>query len=750
MRSPLLLVSARAFAGISVLLAFQPGLARGQAAPQTKPATDDAVITLSPFEVTDRAEGYRADAAVSGLKYQVSPRDVPLNMTVFTSDIIRDFQPIDVNDIKLLSVSHGGPFRGNVIRGFSVSREFVDGHVYPSRFAYGHVLERVEIIKGPAGVLYGQTSPGGVINYIRKRPVPGQPFTHLTLGVGNSDRYKVAIDFNNESKEGFMASKLHYRLSAAWSQMESEQGAGQKHGMNGNLSVYIPMTFNPWKNTTVTVYYDYEKRHLSSREGETARSILQGGIPIAQIYGLNPYLDFGAGIRTTLEHGTGGINIDQRIGENLILRGSYNYPKTIRDHTGHPRPGLAFTTVDGKPAVARTFTLRLLEGVDPSANLYARYSAGWFGARHEILAGINHAEFKLNTRLGNWLDATGAVMRETVFFLEEEPWTGLPGTGFRQNIVSNVGTKDRLRSGFVNYLGRYMDGNLNILAGGSQFDAYSESTNRIAGSRNTVDRPSKFAPQAGALYNITPRVGVFAMFSSSYEISHRKDGFDRAFSPSLAEGIELGTKWSLNDDRLLATVTYYNARNKDIVVFDPNAPNNVFELTQNPVNLGAWVQKGEVEAKGIELELVGRLAGFEGHLGYAHNNTKISKDSNPANVGNPLPFQTPNRVVAVGKYTFPGGPLGGLSIGGLYTYNDESAQLVNNVWTVDDSWWRFDAFVTYRTEFRGTPITFRVNGRNLNRAKNGPIFGSFNPATGRRFMTYWGKPQWWFDVTLEL
>jgi iron complex outermembrane receptor protein len=264
-----------------------------------------------------------------------------------------------------------------------------------------------------------------------------------------------------------------------------------------------------------------------------------------------------------------------------------------------------------------------------------------------------------------------------------------------------------------------------------------------------VDRPGKFAPQVGALYNVTPALGLFAVYSSSYEISHRKDGYDRAFSPSVASGVELGAKWSLNNERLFATFTYYNATNQDIIVFDPNAPNNVFDLTNNPVNLGAWVQKGEVKAEGFEAEIVGRLGGLQGHVGYGYNEAEVSADSNPANIGNPLPFQTPHRVVVWGKYNFSGGPLQGFSIGGGYQYNHDAAQLVAGKWTTDEAWWRFDAFASYRTEFRGTPITFQVNGKNLNKAENGPIFGSVNPQTGRRFSTEWGKPMWWLDVKFE-
>jgi iron complex outermembrane receptor protein len=260
-------LSAAAFATFVVAASAQTAVA---------PAPSDEVYTLSTFHVTTTADrGYRAGNSVSATRIDTPIKDLPFSISAFTEQFISDIgarELIDIVDFAPGVTSGAKEFtQGNTrfsIRGF-------DGDVQPQRngFAGNRYVDtanvqRVEVVKGPASLLYGQITPGGAVNYITKRPHAKQA-TILKGELGTDSFYRAEVDHNQP-----MTSVVQARVVAAM-----EHGfEWAETGKTDSWVVAPSLTIKPVANLAIIL--DYERAHRDE-------SPVVGMMPNVQITGLN-------------------------------------------------------------------------------------------------------------------------------------------------------------------------------------------------------------------------------------------------------------------------------------------------------------------------------------------------------------------------------------------------------------------------------------------------------------------------------
>src|SRR3954469_1385536 len=185
------------------------------AAAQT-PAPSDT-LALPTFSVsTSLDQGYRAGNSVSATRIDTPIKDLPFAISAFTAQFISDVGARDLWDVVQYApsvTSAGREFNGGnavyTIRGFDQAPQhngFV-GEVYIDTTT----VERVEVVKGPSSVLYGQVAPGGTVNYITKRP-GAKSFAVWNGQVGTYDFWRTSLDLN----QPLVDKKLLLRFNAAW------------------------------------------------------------------------------------------------------------------------------------------------------------------------------------------------------------------------------------------------------------------------------------------------------------------------------------------------------------------------------------------------------------------------------------------------------------------------------------------------------------------------------------------------------
>lgn len=195
---------------VSVALGLLPG-AFGQSASAAKPKSD-AVLTLDPFTVNTSADyGYRKTNAISATRIGTAIIDTPLNIQVIGADFLKDLGVDNIQDAfrytSGISVDYANEFRPSVrVRGFAPGAIYRDGFLRYYNFDLDGI-EQIEIVKGPNAVYFGRTAPGGIINYITKKPQFVNGST-LTATLGDHEYYKALLDSQFTTKD----QKLGVRL----------------------------------------------------------------------------------------------------------------------------------------------------------------------------------------------------------------------------------------------------------------------------------------------------------------------------------------------------------------------------------------------------------------------------------------------------------------------------------------------------------------------------------------------------------
>ncbi|WP_414664425.1 TonB-dependent siderophore receptor [Horticoccus sp. 23ND18S-11] len=279
---------AAAAARIALLLASLAS-ASAQTAPapaaSSTPAAAGDTVTLSPFEVvSDNDRGYQAANTLGATRTNVAIRDLPMQMNVVTEQLMLDRALFDLDQVLDVIPGTARTFNEFVpqanIRGFDSSaamRNGVRGLTTPDM----NSIARVETLKGPAALLYGQTQPGGVINYITKNPSP-QRKTTLRLSAGSDELYRADLDTTGPINR---AKTFNYRLGATYYTVEK----GERQRSLDRVSIAPMLQWKPFAATSIVVRYSTTHDNIRPAEGLALKptgALNRGGDP-AYFYPFN-------------------------------------------------------------------------------------------------------------------------------------------------------------------------------------------------------------------------------------------------------------------------------------------------------------------------------------------------------------------------------------------------------------------------------------------------------------------------------
>jgi iron complex outermembrane receptor protein len=230
--------------------------ADGQTAPT--PAANDSVVRLSEFHVSTAADqGYRAGNSVSATRIDTPIKNLPFAINAFTQQFIEDTAAGDLQDIVKYAPGVTGAGRefvsGNTrfnIRGFDTTAPQRNGFS-GARYVDPANIQRVEVVKGPASLLYGAIEPGGTVNYITKKPF-NRLALHLSQDFGSLEQWRSHADLNVPLVPG----KLQMRIIGAY------QNGPNPDDLTGDTRWVITpsLTWQIARHHAITVDYDRYRR----------------------------------------------------------------------------------------------------------------------------------------------------------------------------------------------------------------------------------------------------------------------------------------------------------------------------------------------------------------------------------------------------------------------------------------------------------------------------------------------------------
>lgn len=267
----------RTYATLAALIIVIGGspVAQGQAPVISNQSAEkknpDEVVKLEAFSVSSTQDkGYRAGNSVSGTRIDMAIKDLPFSINAFTSQFIQDIGARDLGDIVQYApgVTSGAKQIVNanasyMIRGFQQAPQ-INGFATPNSsntggpFVDTSTVERVEVVKGPASLLYGQVAPGGTVNYITKH-AEEKPFTSLSAKASSYSYWRSTADIN----QPLIAKALMFRINAAY-----EHGYQYVDNEKSNTTVVAPnFIWNVGDRFSVKIdYQDFRRRENAPNE----------------------------------------------------------------------------------------------------------------------------------------------------------------------------------------------------------------------------------------------------------------------------------------------------------------------------------------------------------------------------------------------------------------------------------------------------------------------------------------------------
>jgi outer membrane receptor protein involved in Fe transport len=739
LRPRLALLSAAALSSAAALAQTAP-------APKSNAAAGEPV-QLSSFVVqTDQDKGYAAMNSTGATRINMAIKDIPVNLTVITREFLDDSLAFDFQDA--LAYTAGVITRRDdrtaiIVRGFQIGEPFVNNF---RRIDYqdSSNIERLEVIRGAAAVLYGITSAGGTVNVITKKPVYGKTFGEVKGTFGSYSFRRAEADYNVPAGD-----KLAFRITGAHQYSEGYRSPTVERTFDKDeTNVLTPsVAYRPFKGTNITVEYEHMHRDNGSPEGGDNHVLMQvvGGrnVPIPTIYNYPIGTTFrGSYSVDNITYKALTAIVDQRITDDLSLRLS-----AYRVDYDWPRGGLgsfSFAQPSGQPWAdpvtgAPSWRGFFQQNREQWNQIYSyRADAAWkfdLGrTKHQLLVGGQYYEdTNRSTNVRDMLPGTRTTQFRYYPLSDKRPDAGFPTNVNYQLLNSGTRNRDENSQAYVVHTGKFFDDKLITLAG--LFRIKLDNINRPANPADDARDPSlhafgpatKFqnktsAPQLGLLYKPSERASLYTLYSESVAAveTGRSDKNGNPLDPVFANNIEAGVKLDLTR-RLVGTIGGYRAEIQNSVAFNNDLP-NPFNPTADP-NIsprGAYEQVGKRLVSGLVADLVwSPTSAIETRVGWQHVfQNEITDDTNKAIIGRKHGRHIRDFVTFYGRYKFAeNGPLAGFSANlGLEWRGKqlrEYAAFNANQPTYFQAYWNADGAIRYGKRLGRYNYTFALNAKNL-------------------------------------
>jgi iron complex outermembrane receptor protein len=646
----------------------------------------DANSQVDISETEHSRTSYQARKASVATRTETPLVEVPQTVNVVTNRVIEDRQPASLDEA-INAVS--GVKQGNTLggtqdaiqkRGFGTNRDnsiMRDGMQSVQARNFTPTTERIEVLKGPASMLYGIQDPGGVINVVTKKPqlVDAHSISAFGSSFGGGGEQ---IDLTGPIGTNGLA----YRFIADKQNYDYWRNFGSIY-----QSVIAPSLAWYGDDTTVSAAYEHMEYSVPFDRGTQINTKTGKVLDIPRNQRLDEPYNVTTGRSDSLT-----LRMDHRLNDTWTLRTGYAYSRNYyndyqsRFISADFDTGVVTRRNDAtRDAVqyAHTATVNML------GNLY------WGDVRHEVLFG---ADYMKNYRDLGDLYRSGPM---TNFNYNSPVYGATP----KPDTVSapNSDQTDHLRTHAFFVQDAIHLNDQWIFQAGLRYDAFDELTGKGRPFVVGADvKDSKVVPRVGLVYLIQPDWSVYGSYTESFRPNTSIATPVGDLPPEEGKSYEIGTKFQ--NDAITATVALFNINKKNVQTSVACGDDGKDTCTR---------VAGEVRSRGLEADITGQLNEFWSLTGsYAYTDTKVLED--PILKGEPLD--------GVSKHTgalYLTRDFGHVGVGDLRA--GAGARLASR-WGVNDGAGKeyhlpsskvADAFVSYKMKLDERDLTLQLNLKNV-------------------------------------
>ncbi len=668
-------------------------------------------------EVTVTGSAATDTGTVSATKTDTRIFDTPAAIQVVPKEVLEDQQVVQLKDaLRNVSGVYPGIHYGTkaerfIIRGFEQSFIYRNGFRLPNFYGVRETsnLERVEVLKGPAAMLYGRIEPGGLINVVTKMP-RAAPHYALEQEAGSFDFLRTIFSatgplFRNEA--------LAYRLDGSYTHSGyfrefpepfDEQSPNIERGF-----VTPSLTWNISDRTRITFELEYLNDSRPFDRGLIALNGEASGLPIdRRLDDVHSFAD--------AEQLYGGFRWSHDFNERWVLShlfgASYSTDEELCVQPLTLQPDGRTLTRDVRRRdsdIGITYTSLDLNG-----------DLDLWGMEHALLVGGDYYRDAEDS-----LFAIGPSYPSIDIF---NPTYGLslPGLApIAQAATSNSFTENE-------WFGLYFQDqialrdNLHLLGGGRYDRATNTQENRLRNTTQEVEDEA-FSPRIGLVYKPVAWLALYGNYTESLGGANRGISVTgEAFEPETARQYEAGLKTEFLGGRMFATLAFYELTKENILTADLSNP-------------GFSTQIGEASSQGIEFDLNAEITPSWNLIAtYALTDTEILADNSGAK-GNELPNVPEHGGSLWARYQFQTGDLRGLTLGaGVFLQGERFIDRTNTA--IMPGYGRVDVLAAYEWKVGPSKLTVQLNVLNLldkeyaESSPSGPGPFNYTPGAPRTFI----------------
>ncbi|RDD92953.1 TonB-dependent siderophore receptor [Paracoccus pantotrophus] len=518
------------FTGANAVAITAPAAAAGTGAAGGGILLDQ--ITLTGESAWGPVSGYVARQTGTATKTDTPIVETPQTINVISADQIKAQGAASVDEALRYTPGVSTDFYGGAtyndyvrLRGF-VAPIFAEGMRMPSGLRdyaqlrhepYG--LERVEVLKGPSSVLYGQAAPGGMVNALRKRPT-AERLRELQLQAGSFGRNQGAFDLGGPLDAG---KTLTYRLTG----LLRDSGT-QVEALRDDRAFLAPsLTWRPDADTALTLYGHYQHDVGGNSPLPALGTVYPtqfGHLPVDAFLG---YPDFN---RYKRDQFSLGYEFEHRFDDRFQLHHKLQYSNIEMDYRYSVLSGLQTDPATGRISLNRSIQHPhdTATALTMDNNLQADFDTG--PLRHSLLVGLDYTRLDFDSHWGG--DYTAG--RVDVFAPHHDNRPADPVLYPDQDGVqyqAGLYVQDQIR----------WDGWVLSLAG--RHDRARNTVHNSNDGSTTRQRDSAFTGRAGLVRLFDNGLAPYASYSTSFEPTAGADANGDAFKPRTARQIEIGLRY---------------------------------------------------------------------------------------------------------------------------------------------------------------------------------------------------------------
>jgi iron complex outermembrane receptor protein len=660
----------------------------------------------------DRFTGYNPPVEAVSSKTNIPIMQTPFSIQVVPREVLDDQQITSVQDAILTNVSSisaniGAPYPPSfTVRGFNVGQNVYRDGLRENQDMYLDVanLSAIEVIKGPAAMLYGRIEPGGLVNMVTKKPLD-TPYYSVQEQVGSYGFTRTTVDATGPVTTD---KSILYRINLEYLSTDSFRNFVH----DNNYLISPSVTWRPIEQFRITV--DAQFQRFSGTDDEDSFPALgnrPAGVPISNFYG-----------EPAIQNQNPDKELRSRIAYNAVydfnkdwnLTSRLSYSEAYQNFWGTYGSGINELT----GVMPRYLLLEPTHFKTLSTNLDLKGKVETGILKHELLIGMDYYTFRNDQYYDNyggistlgpiniWAPAYGpGIIGVPPFtsggYYARDEWKGV----YAQDMISAFQDRAHLLLG-----GRYDWADY----------ASKSSTGYVAANYGAIiARSEAFSPRVGLLIQPLPWLSLYGSYTKAFG-SGNDNGVNASTNQPLPP--QTGTQWEAGikaeffNKGLTATIAYFDITKTNIKTPDPTNPSNSILI-------------GAARSQGVEFDINGRIdENWSVIANFSHDEARVTQ-ANP--VTNPLTEYNPftgasseqpvvgNRLASVPenqgnlwlKYA-AGGNLKGLTVGGgVQIVGAQQGDNANSFQI--PAYALVNGMVSYRFEYQKMHITAQLNVKNL-------------------------------------